>query len=155
MEADAVQQASVALGVIHDDIVPAHEGIDRGQDALVAEIEQESGFLLLEVGEHALELLVEGRLAGHHAAAHRVGHAPAGGGLRIDLADLGMVRETQVVVQAPAQDFLPGEAHMGTELAFELRECKITVGLFAILADRTTGGTANLFENVCLHGSDG
>ena len=153
VEADAVQQAGVALGVIHDDVVPAHQGVDRGEDALVAEVEQEGGLLLLEVGEHPLELLVEGRLAGHHAAAHRVGHAPAGGGLGIDLADLGMVRQAQIVVQAPAQDFLPGETHVGTELTFELGESEIAVGLLAVLADGTAGGTAYLFENICLHGS--
>ena len=151
MEADAVQQAGVALGVIDDDVVPAHQGVDRGEDALVAEVEQEGGLLLLEVGEHPLELLVEGRLAGHHPAAHRVGHAPAGGGLAVDLADLGMVRQAQVVVQAPAQDFLPGEAHVGAEFALEFGECEISVGLVAVLADGTAGGTANLFENVCLH----
>jgi hypothetical protein len=62
-----------------------------------------------------------------------------------------MVRQAQVVVQAPAQDFLPGEAHVGAEFALEFGECEISVGLVTVLADGTAGGTANLFENVCLH----
>ncbi len=155
MEADTVQQAGVTFGIIDDDVVTAHQGIDRGQDALIAEVEQECGFFLLEIGEHPLELLVEDRLAGHHAASHRVGHTPAGGGLGIDLADLGMVREAQVVVQAPAQDFLPGEAHVGTEFAFEFGKCEITVSLVAILADGAAGGTAYFLKNICLHSSYG
>ena len=64
-----------------------------------------------------------------------------------------MVRQAQIVVQAPAQDFLPGETHVGTELTFELGESEIAVGLLAVLADGTAGGTAYLFENICLHGS--
>ncbi len=139
MQADTVAQAGVGLGVIDDDVASAHQRVDGGHDALIAEVELEGGFLVLEVGQFAFQLLVEGGLAGHHAASHRIGHTPAGGTFRVSFADLGMIGQAEVVVDAPAEHLLAVEAHVGTQFAFKLRECEIAVYLFTVLPDRATG----------------
>ena len=98
MEADAVQQAGMALSVIDDDVVTGRERVDGGHDTLVAEVEEEGVFLLLEVGEDFLQLLVIAGVTRHHAGAHRISETPVGRRLGVCLADLGMVREAEIVI---------------------------------------------------------
>ena len=137
VETDAVHEAGVALGVIDDDVVPVGDGVYGGDDALVAEVEEEGVLLLLEVGEHLLQLLVIPGMAGHHAGAHRICEAPLCGSLGVGLAHLGMVGQSKVVVEAPIEDFLAVEDHMGTQLALETGIHIIAECLVEILSERT------------------
>ena len=98
VQAYAVEQAGVRLGVIKDDVVHAGDGVYRAHDALIAEIEEERVFLFLEVGEHLLEPLVLAGVAGEHAGAHGIGQAVLRRGFGVRLADFGMVREAEIVV---------------------------------------------------------
>ena len=139
MQTDTVAQTSMRFRVIDNDIASANQRVDGGHNALIAEVELESSFLMLEVGQLPLQLFVESGLTGHHTAAHRIGHTPAGGAFRVGLAHLGMVGQTEVVVEAPAKHLLAVETHVRTQLAFQLRECEIAVNFLAVLPDRTTG----------------
>ena len=99
METDTVKQASVALGVIDDDIVTACQGINRGDDTLVAEIVKERVLFLLEISEYLLQFLVITGVAGHHSGSHRISQSPVCRRLGVRLADLRMVGESKIVVK--------------------------------------------------------
>ena len=148
VQADAVEQAGVALVVIDDHVVAAHERVDSRDNALVAEVEQEGVFLLLEVGQFAFEALVERGVTRQHAGTHRIGQAPAGGRFAVHLADFGMIGQSQVVVQAPAEDFLTLEAHVRTELPFQLGEHEIAEGFVAVLPQGAAGIFCDSFKNI-------
>ena len=136
VEADAVQEAGMALGVIDDDIMARDQRVNGGNDALVTEVEKEGVLLLLEIGEHLLQLLMVTGVAGHHPGAHRIGKAPVGRRLGVRLADLRMVGEAEVVVQAPVQDRNAVEDHVGAEFTLEPGIHVITESLVEILPDR-------------------
>jgi hypothetical protein len=53
----------------------------------------------------------------------------------VHCADLGVVGQAQVVVEAPHQHFLPAEGHVGTQLAFQLGKAEVTVALFGVATD--------------------
>ena len=57
-ETDSVKEAGVALCIIDNDVMTAGEGIYGGDDSLIAEVEEECIFLLLEIGEHLFQPLV-------------------------------------------------------------------------------------------------
>ena len=113
--------------------MPVHQGIYGRYDSLVAEVEQESILFLLEISKFPLEFLMERSMACHHAAAHRVCEPPLGRSLGIRLSHFRVICKTQIVVQAPVQDFLASELHVRTELAFELREHVISERLLSVL----------------------
>ena len=148
MQTDTVQQTSVCLGIIYNHVVTTNQRVDGGQNALVTEVKQERSLFLLERRQTTLHLFVQGRLTGHHTATHRISHAPLGGCLCIGLTHLRMVCQTEIVIQTPAQHFLAIKAHVRSQLAFQLRESKITVRLLAVLTDRATRRFANLVKNV-------
>ena len=136
MQAYAVEQAGMALRVVHDHVVARRKGVDSRHYALVAEIVEEGVLLLLEPGEHLLELLVVACMAGHHAGAHGIGEAPLGGCLGVRLAHLGVVCQAEVVVEAPVQYGNSVESHVGAELSLETGIHVVAVTLLEILAYR-------------------
>ena len=99
----AVDEAGVGLGVVHDNIVAGEQGVDSRDDTLIAEVEKECVLLLLELSQFSLESLVQGCLTGHHPGAHGISQSPTGCGLGVYLADLGMVGQSEIVVEAPAE----------------------------------------------------
>ena len=60
VETDSVKKAGMSLRVIDDHVMTGRKAVNRGDDALIAEVEKESVLLLLEVGEHPLKFLVQG-----------------------------------------------------------------------------------------------
>ena len=148
VETDTVEQAGVALVVIDDHVVPAHQRVDGRDNALVAEVEEESVFLLLEVGQFAFEAFVERGMSGQHARTHRIREAPAGCGFTVDLADRRVVGQAQVVVEAPAENFLALEPHMGSQFSFQFGEHVVAEGLVTILSQRAAGIFCDSFKNI-------
>ena len=64
MKADTVEQTSVALCIIDDYIMTRGKSIDRGNDSLISEVVEVSIFLLLELSEHFLQLLMVSGMLG-------------------------------------------------------------------------------------------
>ncbi len=145
VQADAVQQAGVAFGVIDDDVVARGQRVDRGHDALVAEVVEEGVLLLLEFGEGLLELLVIAGVAAHHAGAHRVRQAPLRRRLGVRFADGRVVSQAQVVVQTPVKHRGAVEDHVGAEFALQAGIHIIAEALLEILSD---GAAAVAFDSV-------
>lgn len=137
VETDSVKEAGVSLSVIDDHIVTGGKAVDRGDDSLIAEVEQERVLLLLEISEHPLKFLVQGGVAGKHTASHWIGQSPLSGALGVSLAHLRMVSESEIVVQTPVQDLFPVECHMRAKLALKFRIHIIAEALIEILSDRT------------------
>ena len=81
-----LHDAGVRLGVVHDHVVPGDQGVDDGDHALVAVVEQVGRLFLLEPGEFLFQFTVQLCLSRHHPRAHGVGHTPIGRGLGIRLA---------------------------------------------------------------------
>ena len=148
MQTDAVQQAGVALGVVQYYVVDAGKGVDSRDYALIAEVEEESVFLFLEVGEHLLEPLVLTGVAGKHARAHRIGQAVLCCGLSVHLADFGMIGQSEIVVKAPVEHLLAVESHVGAKLALEPGIYVITESLVEILSYGTGRPGFNPVKNV-------
>ena len=148
MQADSVQQAGMALGIIYDDIVPRGEGVDGGNDALIAEIVEECIFLLLEFSEYPLQLLVIAGVAGHHPGAHRVSQSPVRRSLCICLPDLRVIGQSQVVVQGPVQYRDAVECHMRSQFTLETRIHVVAETLLEILAYRASGISLDPVENI-------
>ena len=88
------------------------------------------------------------RLTAHHAGAHRSRHAELGSALGIGLAHLGVVGQTEVVVQAPVEHLLAAETHVRTDFALEFGECEITVGIGHVLANRAAGILLKTGKNI-------
>ena len=148
VQADAVQQAGVALGVIDDDVVARGQRVDRGHDALVAEVVEERVLLLLEFGEGLLELLVIAGMAAHHAGAHRVRQAPLRRRVGVRLADSRVVGQAQVVVQAPVEHRGAVEDHVGAEFALQTGIHIVAEALLEILSDRAAAVAFDSVKNV-------
>ena len=148
MEADAVQQAGMALGVVYDDVMPGGKCVDGGDDTLIAEIVKERVLLLLELRELTLESLVVTGMAGHHARTHRVSETPLRGGFRVSLAHLGMVGQSEIVVEAPVEHRHAVENHMGAEFALETGIHVIAEALLKVLSDRTARVPFDSVKNV-------
>jgi hypothetical protein len=140
VQADAVHDAGVGFGVVDDHVAAIDKGVDGRKDALVAEIEQEGGFLAHEVAELLLQLFVVYRVAAHHAGTHGIGQAILLGGSRIDLAYLGVVGQAEVVVQTPDNALLALEDHAWGDFAFQLGEGEVIVHQPGMLAQRSTVG---------------
>ena len=134
MQAHAVDDAGVRLGVVHDDIVAVHQRVDDAHHALVAEVEQQRVGLVHEVGQLVFQLLVQGGVAAHDARAHRVGHAVLGGAFGVGLAHFGVVGQAEVVVQAPGEHFFAAEHHAGLDFAFQLGKGEVAVGVVRVRA---------------------
>ena len=148
VQAQAVDDAGVGLGIVDDDVTRREQAVDDREHTLVAEVEQEGILLADEGGQLALELLVVFGLTAHHAGAHRGGHAELGGTLGIGLADLGVVGQAEVVVQTPVEHHLAPEKHMGADLALEFREGEIAVGIRHVLTDRSARIFLEAFKNI-------
>ena len=137
VQTQTVDNAGVRLGIIDDHIARSQQTVDDRDHALITEVEQEGILLTDELGELTLQPLVVNGLSAHHAGAHRGGHAELSGALGIRLAHLGMVCQSEVVVQAPVEHLLAPENHVGTDVAFEFGEGVITVGIRHVLTDRS------------------
>ena len=148
VQADTVQQAGMALGIVNDDVVARGEGIDRRDNALIAEVIQEGVLLLLEVGENLFQFLVITRVTGHHAGAHRIGKAPVRRRLGVGFAHLGVVGQAEVVVQGPVQHGDAVKGHVRAQLAFQAGVHVVTETLFEILADRATAVAFDTIKNI-------
>ena len=148
MQTDAVEQTSVCLVVINDNVVGTGQRVDSGNDALIAKIEKICGLFLLKISQFLLKMLVHTGLSRHHTGTHRSGETPSGGTLGINLTDSWMVGQTQIIVQAPAKHFLAVENHAGTQFAFQTGKRKITVSTLTVLPDRTTRIFCYSFKNV-------
>ena len=146
--AETVDQAGVSLAVIDDDIAQADNGIKDTDLTLIAEVEQVAVFFVRVLAQHSLNLLVQSRVTRHHTGTHRISQTPAACTFLVGGAHLRIVGQTQVVVKAPVQDLLAVERHLGTQLAFELREIKIAIGQLAILSQRTAGRFFDSFKNI-------
>jgi hypothetical protein len=64
------------------------------------------------------------------------GHAEPGGGFGVDLADLGVIGEAEVVIEAPYNFLLSAEDHSAADLSFQFWKCEVTVCSFPMLTDR-------------------
>ena len=144
----AVDEAGMGLGVVNNHVVTVHKSIDSGYDALISEIEEESVLFLLKLGELSLQSLVKGRLPGHHPGAHGIGKTPAGRGLSVYLADLGMVGQSEIVVETPAENLMTVESHSGSYLALQFGKCEISVTSCAVLSERTSLVLVYSFKNI-------
>ncbi len=138
VETDAVEQAGVGLRIVDNDVVAVHEGVNRRDDALIAEIEEEGILLLLEGGKPAFKFLMVLRMPGEHTAAHRIGKSPFLGRLCVGLADLRMICEPQVVVQGPVEHLDAVEFHVRSELSFKFRIHIVSHALILVLANRAS-----------------
>ena len=147
VQADAVDHAGVALAVIDNDIVAADEGLNGALATLVTVVQEEGVFLLHELGELVLQLLVVLGLAAHDAGPHRVAHAPLLRRLGVHSADVRMVGEAEVVVDAPHEDLLAPEGHPVGDVALQLREGEVAMGVLGVLAKRSAVA-ANAIKNV-------
>ena len=145
VQTQAVDDAGMRLGVVNHHVAGSEQAVDDRQHALVAEVEQEGVLLADELGQLAFQPLVVFGLAAHHARSHRSRHAELGGAFGIGLAHLGMVGQSQVVVQAPVEHLLSPEHHVGTDLALEFREGEIAVSVRHVLTDRS----ARIFFEAC------
>ena len=81
----------------------------------------------------------------------KLGETPAGGSLCISLADFRMICQTEVVVEAPAEDILSVEFHMRSQLTLKSWECKISFCFFAVLSYRTARRLSYSVKNICVH----
>ena len=151
MQTYTVQQASVCFCIVNDDIVTTYKRVNRGEDTLVTEVKEESSFFLLELSEHLLQFLVQGCLACHHTASHRIRHAPFSCSFTVHAANLRVISQTKVVIQTPCEHFLAVETHMRSEFAFQFWESKIAVRTLAVLTNRSTGRFPNFVKNVLIH----
>ena len=86
-----------------------------------------------------LEMLVHAGVTCHHTGAHGGGEAVFGSGFGIHATNLGVVGQTQIVVQAPAEHLPAIEGHARSEFTFQTRKSEITVGTFTVLPNRATG----------------
>ena len=128
--ADGVHDRSMAVGVVHHHVVAVQQAVDGRHDALVTVVDHATVFLVYELGQFLFQLFVVFGLSGHYACAHRVSHAVFGSGFRVGFAHLGVIGQSEVVVQTPAQHFFAVEHHAGTDLAFQLGEQIIALALF-------------------------
>ena len=151
MKTDTVKKASVVLCIVYDNIVTPYKCVDGRYNTLITEVEFESSLFLLELSQTAFELFVKVSLAGHHTATHRVGKTPACSCLGVDFADLGVVGQTEIVVETPAKDILSVELHVRAQFTLESWKCEITFSFFTILADRATCRFSYSVKNVKLH----
>ena len=151
MEADSVQQAGMALGVIDYDIMATRQSVDSRDDTLITEVVEESVLLLLEVGEYLLELLMVAGVSRHHPGSHRICKTPIGSSLRVSLADLRMVGQAKIVVKGPVKHRDTVEGHVGPQLTLETGIHVITETLLEILANRATGISLDPVENITIH----
>ena len=136
METDSVKEAGVALCIIDNDVMTAGEGIYGGDDSLIAEVEEEGIFLLLEIGEHLFQPLMLAGVPRKHPRAHRISQAPFGCSLCIHPAYFGMVGQAEIVVQAPVEHRNPVESHMRAQFALKTRIHVVAESLLEILSDR-------------------
>ena len=106
-QAAAVDDARVVQLVRHDDVVLAEDGRDRAGVGREAALEDDDGFGLLELGEPAFELHVDGHRAGDRP--NRSG-ADAESPRRLEraLAQPRMRRQAEVVVRREVDDLRGG-----------------------------------------------
>ena len=140
--------AGVGLGIVDHHVTRGQQAVDDREHALVAEVEQEGILLADKLGQFTLQLLVVLGLTAHHAGSHRGGHAELGGTLGIGLAHLGMVGQSEVVVQTPVQHHLAPEFHVGADLALQLRKCEISVRIRHVLTDGSAGVLLEPVKNI-------
>ena len=128
----------MGLGIVHNDVVARHEGLNGRLATLVTEVEQERIFLLHEVGEFLLQGFVLGGLARHHSSPHGVTHAPLGRSFGVDLSDFRVVGKAEVVVDAPNKKLLASEGHAVADFSFKLGEGEVTVAVAGVLTQWST-----------------
>ena len=143
-----VDDTSVSLSVINHNVAGSQQTVDDRHHTLITEVEQECVLLTNESGQLALQLLVINGLTAHHTCTHRSSHTEVDSALSVSLAHLGVVSQTEVVVQAPVQNLLTAELHMRADRAFEFREREIAVRILLIHTDRTTGTLLQAFKNI-------
>ena len=131
--------------VVNYNVVTGCQAVYGGDYALITEVEQESVFLALKVGKHLLQLLVILGVPGKHTAAHRGGKAPFGHRAGLELAYLGMICKSEVIIEAPVEHRDTVENHMGAKLPFQAGIHIITESLLEILPD---GAAAVAFYSV-------
>ena len=134
-----IDDAGVALGVVNHNVAGRKQAVDNRDHTLITEVQKESVLLTNELCELALQLLVVLGLTTHHTSTHRGCHTKLLCTSCVGLTHLGVVSQTEVVVQTPVEHHLTAKTHMGTKLALQLGECKITVHQLHILTNRATG----------------
>ena len=146
--AETVDETSMRLAIVDDDVAERHHGVENGNLALVAEVEEVAIFLMSKLAEHRLDLLVEVGIARHGTGTHGISQTPAASTLLVGSADFGIIGEAEVVVKAPVENFFAVELHFGAKFAFEVGEIEIAVGIFLILTERAAGGLFDSVENI-------
>ena len=134
VEAHPVEDAGVRFGIVNDHVVASAYGINDGNHPLVAVVEQEGIFLTHEIGQVPFQFFMFDGLSRHHAGTHRRSHAILGSRIGVGLPDLGMVGQSEVIVEAPNKHSLAPEIHVGTNFSLELRKRKIAVGHLHVAA---------------------
>ena len=135
VQAQAVHDAGVGFGVVHNHVLAAHQRVDDGEHGLVAEVDQVGCRTLDESCQAVFQLDVPLGLAGHHAGAHGSRHAELCRGFGIRLAHFRVVGQAEVVVQTPVQHFLAVELHVRAYFAFEDGEHEIAVRFASVLTE--------------------
>jgi len=135
VKAEAVDDAGVAFGVVYDDVMAAAYGVDGAHNTLVAIVKQGGILFPFKGRQLSFQLLVIVAVTTHHTGSHGGGHTKLGGGFCVDLADLRVVGEAQVVIQAPDDLFFSPEIHPATDLSLQFGKCEISMRPFSVLAD--------------------
>ena len=138
VQAQSVDDAGVRLGIVDDHVAGGQQAVDDRDHALVTEIEQEGILLADKRSQFTLQTLVVNGLSAHHAGAHRGRHTELRSAFGVGLAHLGVVGQSEVIVQAPVEHLLAPENHVGTDVAFEFGKGIITVGVRHVLTDGAT-----------------
>src|SRR5689334_1099281 len=101
MQAETIDNAGMALGIIHDHIVAAAKRIDSAHHTLIAIVKEHCIFLSYEFSQLMFKLLMVCRVPAHHAGAHWGSQSILCSCLCVSLANFRMISQAQVIVQAP------------------------------------------------------
>ena len=137
----------MALTVIDNHIMAAHQCLNGTLTPLITEVEQEGILFLHEVREVLLQFFMKLGLPTHHARPHGISHSPILGCIGVRFADIRMVGQSEVIVDTPNQHFFPPKHHPIGDVALKLGEGEIPVGILGMLA-KWSAVIADAVENV-------
>src|SRR5258707_2152111 len=125
LQAESVDDAGMTFGVIDDDVMTTADGIDGAHYPLITIIEQGGVLFFFESCQLPFQLFVIVAIATHHTGSHGGGHTVLDGCFAIHLADLRMVGQAQIVIQAPYDLFFSTKDHPAAYFPFQFWKCEL------------------------------
>src|SRR5580693_4580350 len=147
MQPESVNDTGMRFRIINDHIMSCTQHINDADHTLISVIQQCGVLFIDEFCKLFFKLFMLVTVPAHHSGAHRGRQSEIGSTFCIGFANLGMIGQSKIIIEAPYDHFLPPKLHAAADLSFQFWKCEIAMRSFTMLPD-WAGMLDQSFKNI-------